>query len=173
MLERLLIAGSGGQGMILIGRILASAAVRSVPYVTFFPSYGAEVRGGTSNCQVILSSKEIASPLAESLDSMIIMNQESADKYLEHRKKGCLAFVNSSMCRAPRGNSIVAITATDLANELGDTCVANFIMLGAYLAKRPVVMASDIEEVTRKMLAGRNKSLVDLNIHAFRVGLAR
>ena len=64
MLERLLIAGSGGQGIVLIGRMLASVAVKNIPHVTFFPAYGAEVRGGTSNCQVVLSTKEIASPVA-------------------------------------------------------------------------------------------------------------
>ena len=78
MLERLLIAGSGGQGVLTIGKILARVAVDQVPHLTFFPDYGAEVRGGTSHCEVILSSDEIASPLAETVDSCIIMNEPSA-----------------------------------------------------------------------------------------------
>ena len=79
MLERVLIAGSGGQGVVLIGRIVATVALPRVPHITFFPSYGAEVRGGTSHCQVVLSSDEISSPLSERFDSLILMNQASCD----------------------------------------------------------------------------------------------
>jgi 2-oxoglutarate ferredoxin oxidoreductase subunit gamma len=173
MLERLLIAGSGGQGVLLIARLVASVAVKSIQHVTFFPSYGAEVRGGASSCHVILSSHEIASPLADHFDTMIIMSKESADKFLPHKGKDCLAVINSSLCCVPVGKSIVAIKATGMANELGDTCVANFIMLGAYLARKPVVLPADIEHGARSALAGRNRLLVDLNIRAFRMGLTR
>jgi 2-oxoglutarate ferredoxin oxidoreductase subunit gamma len=173
MLERLLIAGEGGQGVILIGRILASVAVKTIEHVTFFPAYGAEVRGGTSNCHVIMSSAEIASPLADRFDSMIIMNQESANKFLPDRGKNCLTVFNSSLCAVPKGNSVLAISATELANELGNTCTANFIMLGAYLKRRPVVLPADVEKATMNMLSGKNQALVDLNIQAFRVGLTR
>ena len=173
MLERILIAGEGGQGVILIGRLLASVAVKTIEHVTFFPSYGAEVRGGTSYCHVIMSSTEIASPLAGRFDSMIIMNQESANKFLPHRGKNCLVVVNSSLCAMPKGTSVLGISATELANELGNTCTANFIMLGAYLARKPVVLRADVEKSTRSMLSGKNQALVDLNIQAFRVGLTR
>jgi 2-oxoglutarate ferredoxin oxidoreductase subunit gamma len=173
MLEQLLIAGSGGQGIGLIGRLLASASIKSIPHLTFLPAYGAEVRGGTSNCQVILSSNEIASPVAEKFDSMIIMSQESADKFLPRKHGQCLALINSSLCRVPRMTGGVAIGATDLANELGDVCVANFIMLGAYLARKPVVLPATVEECTKTILAGKRNSLIDMNIHAFRVGLAQ
>ena len=173
MLEQLLMAGSGGQGIVLIGRILASASVKSIPHLTFLPAYGAEVRGGTSNCQVILSSREIASPVAEKFDSMIIMSQESADKFLPRKRGKCLTLINSSLCRVTGRTGGVAIGATELAGELGDVCAANFIMLGAYLARKPVVQPASVEECTRMVLAGRNKSLIDLNIRVFRVGLTQ
>ncbi len=171
MLERLLIAGSGGQGIVMVGRLLASVAVKTVQYVTFFPAYGAEVRGGTSNCQVILSSGEIADPVPEELDSMIIMNQASADKFGHHVRKGCLLFINSSLCKVPASIPAVSVNATGMANKLGNICVANFIMLGAYLARRPYVAPADVEEGIEQALAGKDRALVDLNIQAFRSGL--
>lgn len=171
MLERLLIAGSGGQGVLLIGKLLAHVAANEVPHVTFFPSYGVEVRGGTSNCQIILSSDEIASPVPEEVDSMIIMNQASLDKFADRGAGKCLTLVNSYMCKAPGGQNVLAVNATEMANGLGNTCVANFILLGAYQARRPIVSNAGIEHGIRETFAGKNKALADLNIHAFRAGL--
>jgi len=171
MLERLLIAGSGGQGIVLIGRLLASAAVKTVPHVTFFPAYGAEVRGGTSKCHVVLSSKEIASPVSEDVDSMIVMNQASLDRFLPLMTRDCLALVNSSMCRIPARLRAVAIPATERANQLGNTRTANFIMLGAYLARKRLISPADIEKGMAEAFSERDKALTEINIRAFRIGL--
>ena len=171
MLERVLIAGSGGQGIVLVGKLLAAAAVKTVPHITFYPAYGAEVRGGTSNCQVILSTGEIASPVAEELDALILMNQASAKRFGRYRSSGGLALVNSSLCEAPRQTQAVAIPATDLANQLGDVWVANFIMLGAYLARRPIVLPSEIEACAEKSLSSKGREVVEINLRAFRAGL--
>lgn len=173
MLERLVIAGSGGQGVILIGRLLATAAIKHFPYVTFFPTYGAEVRGGTSSCQVILSSGEIASPVAEEFDSMIILNQLSADKFMRRKPRSCLAVINSSMCRVTSNHTTFGFKASDLANDLGDVCVANFILLGAYLARKPVVDPDDVEASTRDLLGDRHREMIELNLRAFRLGLTQ
>lgn len=174
MLERLLIAGAGGQGIILIGRILASVAVKkNIPHVTFFPAYGAEVRGGTSNCQVILSSEEIASPVSEQLDSMIIMNQPSLDEFLPKITKNCLIIINSSMCEVPASPPTLAVNATELADQLGNIRVANFVMLGVYLAAKQIVSAKEIEECIQEILAGKNQTLIDLNIKALHAGLTQ
>jgi len=171
MLERLLTAGSGGQGIVLIGRLFASAAVKSIPHVTFFPAYGAEVRGGTSNCHVVLSSKEIASPVSEDVDSMIIMNQASLDKFLPMMTRNCLVLVNRSMCKIPARLSAISIPATERANQLGNTRTANFIMLGAYLARKRLVSPADIEKGMADVFAGKDKALTEINIQAFRIGL--
>jgi 2-oxoglutarate ferredoxin oxidoreductase subunit gamma len=171
MLERLLVAGSGGQGVILVGKLLATVAVRTVPFVTFFPAYGAEVRGGTSHCQVMLSSNEIASPEAKEFDSMLIMNQASADAFALQLADGGVYVMNSSLCRGDAPPSTVAVRATDLADELGDTRVANFIMLGALMARKQPVGVKDVEAGIADMLAGKGQDLVDLNIEAFRTGL--
>lgn len=172
MIERILITGSGGQGIILIGKLLAAMTVKDVRHVTFIPSYGAEVRGGTSACNVILSSKEIASPLCESFDSIIVMNQASSDHFCDHMKKDCLLFVNTSLCEVPKGPSrIVTVDATRLADNLGDVRIANFIMLGTYLASNAIVTPRRAEISIREMLAGKEPSLIELNIKAFRTGL--
>lgn len=173
MLERIIMTGSGGQGIILAGRILASMSVRNTPHITFFPFYGAEVRGGTSACQVTLSSKEISSPLSEQFDSIIVMNQTSADHFLNQMTKECLVILNSSMCRIPSSvpSRVLSIEATRLADGLGDTRVANFIMLGAYLAAKPVISPAQAEQGIHELLSGKDKSLVSLNIKAFRTGL--
>lgn len=172
MLERILIAGSGGQGVILIGRILASMAVRDVPHITFFPSYGAEVRGGTSACQVILSSRDIASPLSETFDAMILMNQVSSNHFSKQITKDCLLVINTSLCKAPSMHpGTIHVDATHMANILGDTRIANFIMLGAYLSARPILTTLQAETGIREMLAGKDSALIELNIKAFRTGL--
>ena len=172
MLERVLIAGSGGQGIVLAGRLLAVAAVHKTEHVTFFPSYGAEVRGGTSNCQIILSSSEISSPLAEQFDSMLIMNQDSLDYYGEAVKKSPFVLLNSSLCRRPAGaGKILEVPASGLAGKLGDIRVSNFIMIGAYLARKPVVVPEDFENAIRDSLARKGENILDLNLRAFRIGL--
>ena len=144
MHERVIIAGAGGQGIILTGKLLASAALQHVAHITFFPSYGAEVRGGVSKCQVVLSSEEIASPVSARFDSAIIMNQASLDRYLPNVEPGGVVIVNASLCRPPPGTAAVAVPATEQAIELGDVRVANFIMLGACLRMKPLVPSSTL-----------------------------
>jgi 2-oxoglutarate ferredoxin oxidoreductase subunit gamma len=171
MLERILVAGSGGQGVILTGKLMATVAVNHVPHVTFFPAYGAEVRGGTSNCQVILSSREIASPVAEEFDSMIIMNQASGERFLPLLVRGGVAALNSSLCSIPPTGSMTAVDATDEAGRLGDTRVANLILLGALLGRKPILPPEGVETAIEQILAGKSRELVTLNVSAFRSGL--
>ena len=171
MHERILIAGAGGQGVLLIGKVLASAAVAHVPHMTYFPAYGAEVRGGTSNCQVILSSEEIASPVAETFDSLVILNQASEERFLDHAAEGALVIVNSSVCSVPACRNVVGIAANDHAAALGDLRAANVVMLGAYLARRPTIPAADIEAGIRQTLASKGSELVDLNVAALHTGM--
>ncbi len=170
--ERILIAGSGGQGIILCGKILASVGVESFEHVTFFPSYGAEVRGGTSNCQVTLSSEEIASPLPEKFDSMLILNQDGYDAFSDMIANCDLVILNSSLCKSGKhSTSIHPVAATEMADVLGDTRVANFIMLGAYIRRRQHLSEDTIINQINKQLASKPQSMRDLNIQAFRTGM--
>ena len=171
MLERILIAGSGGQGILLIGRLLARSAMQSVPHVTYFPAYGAEVRGGTSNCQIVLSSDEIHSPVPEQYDSMLILNQESALRFLPTRTATTRVILNTALCEPVGDPHVVSVRATDIANELGEIRAANFVMLGAYLAGKTVVPLTAIEEGIRHELAGKPEALIAMNIEALEIGL--
>jgi 2-oxoglutarate ferredoxin oxidoreductase subunit gamma len=171
MLERVLIAGSGGQGIVLAGKLLASAAVRIVPHVTFFPAYGAEVRGGVSNCQVMLSSSEIASPLAEQFDSLLLMTEESIRRYLANLAENSLVVVNSSLCRTVPSHGAAAVPATDLADTMGDARAANLIMLGVLLRHKPLVTSACMEEQLRCIFAGKGPAVLERNLRAFRAGL--
>jgi len=172
MIERIMIAGSGGQGTILIAKLLAHVALKHFEHITFFPAYGAEVRGGTSNGQVILSSDEIASPVPDQFDSLLIMNQASADKYLALRHHDGLVILNSSMCTSPVAPPMVAIRATEEADRLGDPRVANFIMLGAYIGAKRILPAAAVEDGIEQILAGKASTLINLNIRAFRFGMS-
>ncbi len=171
MLERLLVAGAGGQGIILTGKMLANLAVNKAPHITFFPAYGAEVRGGTSNCQVVFSSDEIGSPVCEEFDSMIIMNQASLDRFISQALPGSLVLINSSMCNQPSSREVAQVPATDIANKMGNIKVANFVILGAYLSRRPIIEPGEVIERTREILAGKPRDLIELNLKAFQAGL--
>ena len=171
MLERILIAGAGGQGIILTGRLLAAVALKTVPHITFMPSYGAEVRGGVSNCQLILSSDEIASPVVDEFDTLVILNAASAERFLPRLAPGGMAIVNSSLCDVAAAAGIHAVPATGIADRLGDIRSANFVMLGALLKRKPVVTPADMDAGIRALMAERGAKVVERIILAFRNGM--
>ena len=138
--EEVIIAGFGGQGIMLTGRLLAQTAMKAGKEVTYMPSYGAEVRGGTANCMVIIAERKIACPVVGKPDSLIVMNKASLNKFAPRLKNGGLMVMNSSLIDGePQiGDSveIVAVPADDIAVELGNQKTANMVALGAYLQKR-------------------------------------
>lgn len=173
MLERLLIAGSGGQGIVLAGKILATVCMRTISHVTFFPSYGAEVRGGVSSCQIVLSAREIASPLPPAFDSLLLLDQASADRYIPQASPEARILINRSLIDPPAGDAppCIAVEASQIATDLGDVRAANFVILGAYLARMPVATAAAIEEEIPKFVGPGKGAMADLDIRAFRAGL--
>ncbi|MFA5044236.1 MAG: 2-oxoacid:acceptor oxidoreductase family protein [Kiritimatiellia bacterium] len=171
MHERILIAGSGGQGVVSLGKLLARLAAETIRHVTFFPAYGAEVRGGTSNCQVILSANEIAAPIAEAFDSIIVMNQQSADHFMSALDKNGVAIVNRSLCKIPADARHILVPATEIADSLGSAKAANFVMLGAWLARKPLIPARAVENAMAAHFPDAPAALIDINIQAFRAGL--
>ena len=172
MLERILIAGSGGQGVLLVGKLLATVAVDTIPHVTFFPVYTIEVRGGTANCQVILSSDEITSPVSDRFDSILLMNQASVERFSSLCGDGCLTLINASLCKISAGIAAAQVDATETANQLGDTRMANLVMLGAYLARKPLLDAGAVEREIRQVFSDKSPELAELNVKAFKAGLA-
>ena len=174
MNERMILAGSGGQGVLTVGRILAEAAMECDHQVTFFPAYGTEVRGGTAHCHVAVSDEEIFSPVVEQATSMIIMNQLSLDRFLPCLIPGGLLVLNSSLAETPDDcdAEVVAVPASDLANdELGDLRVANMILLSALLARRAIVPTENVVRLMEKKLSGKRPELIELNHRALELGM--
>ncbi len=141
MKEEIICAGFGGQGIMFLGRLLASVAMKEGKFVTWMPSYGAEVRGGTAHSMVVISDKEVASPVVTSPATAIVMNQPSLDKFLPKTKPKGLIIINTSLARMDNSKAdldILKIPATEMAAQLGNVKVANMVVLGAYLAKKKI-----------------------------------
>ena len=171
MLERVIFAGFGGQGMLTIGKIVARVGMQTFEHVTYFPSYGTEVRGGTANCQVILSDQEIASPVIERADSAILMNQPSLERFFPRVKKLGRAFVNSSLAEPPQDSKVVPLPATEMASELNDVRAANTIMLGAYLSGQKWADQRLFVKSLEEMFKQKGQQTLELNLKAFELGL--
>ncbi|MGI6150630.1 MAG: 2-oxoacid:acceptor oxidoreductase family protein [Christensenellales bacterium] len=173
MLEQIIVAGFGGQGVLSLGKILAEAGMEEGKNVTWLPSYGPEMRGGTSNCNVIISDEWIGAPNITQADAVIAMNLPSLDKFESYVAPGAHLFVNSSIIERKANREDIHVhyvPANDIAENLGTVKAANMVMLGAYLAVRSVV---DVETVIEKLkLAfGENKAhLVPLNRKAIEAG---
>lgn len=171
MENSLLIAGFGGQGVMLIGKTLGYAAADMGLYTTYFPAYGAEQRGGTANCTLITSDKPIECPLRERYDRLIIMNELSFGRFAPFLEPGGLMMINSSLVTSrPDPNvSYAEIDTGAVANEVGNPKVANMVMLGAYLALAEEFGIEKIKDIVRHSLAGKPE-LLELNMKAIDAG---
>jgi 2-oxoglutarate ferredoxin oxidoreductase subunit gamma len=172
--EEVIIAGFGGQGIVLAGRLLAQTAMNAGKEVTFMPSYGAEVRGGTANSMVVIADEPVASPLVSRPDSVIIMNKASLSKFAPCVKAGGLLVMNSSQidCEPDVDESIdvLAIPADDIAIELGSQRSANMVALGAYLQRRGLFSVDAAAKSLPDVLAERYHKTLPLNAEALRRG---
>jgi 2-oxoglutarate ferredoxin oxidoreductase subunit gamma len=172
MLIKTVFAGFGGQGVLSMGLNLAQAAMLEGKNVTYLPSYGAEVRGGTANCTVAVSDEEIASPVASSPDFIIAMNQPSLVRFQNQIQSGGVLFINSSLIEAeiPRGDiEIVRVPANSIAEELGSPKSANMVMLGAFTKKSNLVSVSSVIEELKSTLKKKQK-LIAVNQKALMIG---
>lgn len=173
MTQDVMIAGFGGQGVLIVGKLLAYAGMLEGKQVTWFPSYGAEVRGGTANCSVIVSTEEIGSPVIHNPSSMLIFNEASFKKFEKRVKPAGNLFINSSLVQEPSTrNDInrIEVKANQIAEELGDIRIANMVMLGAYLKKTGVVALGSVLAALKQVLPARRHSLIPLNERALNRG---
>lgn len=174
MKEELIIAGFGGQGVLMIGKILAYSGVIQDYEVTWLPSYGPEMRGGTANVTVIISDKEISSPISQRFDTAVILNQQSLDKFEEQIKPGgVLIYDTNGIVRHPRRKDI-AIYTIDAAEEAAlrnNPRIFNTLILGGYLKVRPVVALENVFEALRKSLPERAWHTLPMNEEAIRRGM--
>jgi 2-oxoglutarate ferredoxin oxidoreductase subunit gamma len=172
--EEIIIAGFGGQGIMLTGRLLAQTAMERGLEVTYMPSYGAEVRGGTSNCMVIIAEKKIACPLVVKPDSLIVMNKASLNKFGPRLKNNGLLIMNSSLIdtgpQLDNSIEIITVPADELAIELGSPKSANMVALGAYLQKRGQFTADGAAQALPAVLARRYHKTLPVNTKALHRG---
>lgn len=173
MLERIIISGFGGQGIMLMGRLLAYAGMLEGKNVAWMPSYGPEMRGGTANCTVLISSKEIGSPIVSHPKILIAMNQPSLDKFEQNVSENGLIILNDSLIEREVNRddvSVIRIPADDIADKLGNSRAANMVVLGACVKKSKVVKMETIFKALEKTLAGHNQELINLNKEALKQG---
>ena len=169
----IIISGFGGQGVLFAGQLLSYAAMDEGKNVTWIPSYGPEMRGGTANCTVIISDEEIGSPLVRHPKVLLAFNRPSLDKYESTVAEGGLLVVNSSMVdrSVDRVNiRMVTLPANDLAENLGDKRLTNMVMLGAMLANQPVLPVQALEKALENHIPERHKKLLPSNIKALQKG---
>lgn len=171
MTKEFIFAGFGGQGMLLIGKFLAMACMLDGKHVSWLPSYGPEMRGGTANCSVIVSDEDVASPMVDKADCIVAMNLPSLDKFEQHVKPGGILVVNSSIIeRKVQRDDITAVycDAMKIAEDVGNPKGANVAILGALLEKAPIVSVDKMMEAIRielgekklKFLEGNKKALI-------------
>lgn len=170
-----LIAGFGGQGVLLAGKLLAWAGMLEGRHVTWFPSYGAEMRGGTANCTVIISDEEIGSPVVDNPGALVALNQASADKFAAKVSRGGFIILNSSLVKKVvkrPGVKVIEVPANELAAGLGNARVVNMVMLGAYLKLSGAASIKNVAKAMDETLPARNKGLLPLNMAALAQGFS-
>ncbi len=172
--EEVIIAGFGGQGIILAGKLLAQTAMEAGKEVTYMPSYGAEVRGGTANCMVVIAAEEIACPVIGKPSSLIVMNKASLEKFAPRLQKGGLLVMNSSLIdtepQVDDSIRILTVPADEIAVELGNPKAANMVVLGAYLQKRDLLSVDAAAKCLPKTIAKRYHQTLAVNADALQKG---
>ena len=169
-----MVAGFGGQGVMMIGKLLSQAVCDSTDYnVTFFPSYGAQQRGGTANCYVVIADSDVGSPKPALVDQLIVMNDVSMVRYRNNVRSSGIIFTNSSLVQssAERGDvTVVPIPVTEMALELGSLKVLNIIMLGVYIGFSGLIDEDLVHDCILRLL-GKKPEFIELNRKAFSLGL--
>jgi len=174
MTEEIIIAGFGGQGVLSMGKILAYSGIMQDEEVSWMPSYGPEMRGGTANVTVILSDERISSPYLKMYDTAIILNQQSMDKFEETVKPGGLLLYDpNGISHHPTRTDIdiYTIPGAKLAAEMGNKKIFNMVVLGAFLKIKPIVKLENVIEGLKKSLSERYHHLIPLNKEAITMGM--
>jgi len=173
MTLKIVFSGFGGQGVLMMGYVLAVAGMKEDKHVTFLPAYGAEMRGGTANCTVVVADEEIASPIASHPEFVVVLNYPSMVKFENTVKSGGIIFLNSDLIsEIPQRKDvkIIKVPANTLARELGNDRVLNMIMLGAVASVTRIVSTKALAEAVDTVMEGRKQALRDINKQALANG---
>lgn len=169
----IIISGFGGQGVLFAGQLLSYAAMDEGKNVTWIPSYGPEMRGGTANCTVVVSDEEIGSPMVRFPDAVIVMNLPSLDKYESQIKPGGLLVINTSIIdrKATRTDiRVVEVPANEIAEEIGDRRLTNMVLLGCLVSNLPILPLAAISKALKEHLPARHHKLIPANMQAIEKG---
>ncbi len=174
MITDVIMAGVGGQGILMIGNLLSLAAIEEGLHVTYFPAYGVEMRGGTANCTVVISDAEIGSPVVGHPESLIVMNPPSLDRYLPLVKSGGTVVINRSLVdpgKVGRADvKVLSLPANDIAREIGSPQLASMVALGAYVARTGVVRVDSLVQCIPHVVSKRYEKFIPLNVKALKEG---
>ena len=175
MKREIIIAGFGGQGVMSVGKTLVEAGMEEGLEVSWVPSYGPEMRGGTANCSVILSPQTIGSPIVSNPTELIAMNEPSLEKFVDSVQPGGFIFLNGMDIhpeKVPEGVKVIHVPCGEIAARLGNPKVANMVMLGAYIGATDALKADTLRAMIRLKFTGPKAKLVDLNLKALDEGLS-
>lgn len=173
MTHQFLIAGFGGQGLLFAGKFLVNKGMLEGKEVTWLPSYGPEMRGGTANCSVIVSDDPVGSPIVDHPDVLMVMNRPSLDKYEAAVQPGGMIFVDSTLIdrRVERTDvQTFYVPATAMASESGITTLANMILTGKILKELGQFDMADVENALRKVVSAKHPEMYDVNLKALTMG---
>ncbi len=176
MREEIICAGFGGQGIMLLGKVMALAALKENRHLTWIPSYGAAMRGGAAFCMVVIADKEIASPYVDRCDTLFVFNQPSWDKFKSKVRKDGLVLLNSTLIKdksLPKDLRVSKIPFTEIAASLGDVRVANMIALGAFLKEKDILKRKTVFETFLEIVPKDKLHLLEINKKAIEKGYMR
>lgn len=174
MEKRIICSGFGGQGVLVLGKILAQAGLMQKKQVSWIPSYGAEMRGGTAHCMVVISDEDIASPYVEFFDDAILMNVPSVNRFIPRIKRRGLVVINKGIIddlSIRRDLKVINRDFTKEATELGNKQVANIVALGAYISNAAFFKSSFFEKAIEEIFNPKGQRIIELNKKAFKVGI--
>jgi len=160
MYNEIILAGFGGQGVLLIGKLLTYAGMNAGLEVTWMPAYGPEMRGGTCNCTVVLSDRQVGSPISRSPHAAIVLNLQSIDKFEPAIRPGGIMVMNTSLINRPAHRTditVVPVPANQIAQEAGTAKAANMVALGAYIGASGIVDLQRVKDILAETFAGRQK----------------
>lgn len=172
MQSEVMFAGFGGQGVMLIGQMLAYAGMNDGKNVVWLPSYGPEMRGGTAYCTVVVSHKDIGSPIIDNPQSICVLNRPSFDKFHTRVKPGGLLLINTSLVDAMTDRTdidVLAVAANDIAMELGTGKAANMCVLGAYVGRTKAVSLESLRQLVRNQFQ-KKPQFIDVNLKVLEKG---
>lgn len=169
----IIFSGFGGQGVLFIGMAMSNCAMNEDKYVTWLPSYGAEMRGGTANCTVIIANEEVASPYEQTPDYVIALNAQSVEKFEMKVKPGGSLIVNSSLYHEKERRTdinYVYVPANEIAAKIGEIKCANVVMLSAFIEKTKIVKIESLKKVIRNVISASKAKLLKINELAIQKG---